>query len=98
MTRRTDRADPSQASVNLGDGIARHGMVSGRPIERIRAGWFLPIGDCDRAHWLDPITINRVPAMRRLCDGIAIVPGDLLEPGTWPSCRRCRTIIRGASS
>lgn len=96
--RRRDRPDPAQGEIALGNTIARAGMTSGPPIRRVRPGWFLPIGECDRAHWFDLASRDGVRELRRLCDGVLHRPADLLEPGTWASCKRCRTVIRAQSN
>jgi len=93
--RRTDRPDPPQAVIDLGAGVARRGCVSGPPLENVRHGWFLPIWSFGRAHWYDHQVRDKVRELRRLCDGEVSRAADLLEPGTWPSCRRCRAMIVG---
>lgn len=95
--KRRDRPDPRQLTVDLG-GVSRYGFSSGGPIAKMRAGWFLPIGNCDRVHWFDVAARRGVKVGRRLCDGVLVVPGDLLMPGTWPSCARCRRTINGGTT
>lgn len=89
---RHDRPDPAQREIALPPAA----------LEVVRPGWFVPVsGDAERAHWydLDPPAAARraaIPPMRRLCDAERFHPADLLEPGAWRSCRRCRAMINRA--
>lgn len=86
--KRTDRPDPPQPGLAFG---AR----AGPPLERVRSDWFVPLGECERAHWFDRGKVGNRPTLIRLCDGHGFAPADLLEPGDWPSCKRCTASIKG---
>lgn len=94
MTKRHDRLDPDQGALSIG-GVERVGLVSGPPLERVAGQWALPVDGYTSAHWYDAVTLEGARRMLRLCDGRVDVAGHLLEPGSFPSCRRCRKIING---
>jgi hypothetical protein len=61
-------------------------MMSGPRVDKFKSGWAVRIFGFAAAHFY---TRREAGAARPLCGQRDVLPGYLLEAGTWKRCRRC---------